>query len=51
MDEPPVLLGNNEGRNPVEYLLVALKTFLWVIRKSGCISKSMQMFRMNRKKK
>jgi hypothetical protein len=22
MDEPPVLLGNNEGRNPVEYLLV-----------------------------
>jgi uncharacterized OsmC-like protein len=31
MDEPPVLLGNNEGRNPVEYLLVAL---------SGCITTS-----------
>jgi uncharacterized OsmC-like protein len=29
MDEPPVLLGNNEGRNPVEYLLVAL---------SGCLT-------------
>lgn len=32
MDEPPVLLGNNEGRNPVEYLLVAL---------SGCLTTSM----------
>jgi uncharacterized OsmC-like protein len=32
MDEPPVLLGNNEGRNPVEYLLVAL---------SGCITTSL----------
>jgi uncharacterized OsmC-like protein len=31
MDEPPVLLGNNEGRNPVEYLLIAL---------SGCITTS-----------
>jgi len=31
MDEPPVLLGKNEGRNPVEYLLVAL---------SGCITTS-----------
>jgi uncharacterized OsmC-like protein len=31
MDEPPVLLGNNEGRNPVEYLLVAL---------SGCLTTS-----------
>jgi uncharacterized OsmC-like protein len=31
MDEPPVLMGNNEGRNPVEYLLVAL---------SGCITTS-----------
>jgi uncharacterized OsmC-like protein len=29
MDEPPVLLGNNVGRNPVEYLLVAL---------SGCLT-------------
>ncbi|MDD3618550.1 MAG: OsmC family protein [Desulfobulbaceae bacterium] len=29
LDEPPVLLGNNEGRNPVEYLLVAL---------SGCLT-------------
>ena len=29
MDEPPILLGNNEGRNPVEYLLVAL---------SGCLT-------------
>ena len=29
MDEPPVLLGNNDGRNPVEYLLVAL---------SGCLT-------------
>jgi uncharacterized OsmC-like protein len=29
MDEPPVLLGNNAGRNPVEYLLVAL---------SGCLT-------------
>jgi len=32
MDEPPVLLGNNEGRNPVEYLLVAL---------SGCLTTSL----------
>jgi uncharacterized OsmC-like protein len=31
MDEPPILLGNNEGRNPVEYLLVAL---------SGCLTTS-----------
>jgi uncharacterized OsmC-like protein len=29
MDEPPVLLGRNQGRNPVEYLLVAL---------SGCLT-------------
>ena len=29
MDEPPVLLGSNNGRNPVEYLLVAL---------SGCLT-------------
>lgn len=32
MDEPPVLLGSNEGRNPVEYLLVAL---------SGCLTTAM----------
>jgi len=32
MDEPPVLMGNNEGRNPVEYLLIAL---------SGCITTSL----------
>jgi uncharacterized OsmC-like protein len=32
LDEPPVLLGNNEGANPVEYLLVAL---------SGCLTTSM----------
>ena len=32
MDEPPVLLGNNDGRNPVEYLLVAL---------SGCLTTSL----------
>jgi uncharacterized OsmC-like protein len=32
MDEPPVLMGNNEGRNPVEYLLVAL---------SGCLTTSL----------
>ncbi|MDI6853072.1 MAG: OsmC family protein [Deltaproteobacteria bacterium] len=32
IDEPPVLLGNNRGSNPVEYLLVAL---------SGCITTSM----------
>ena len=31
MDEPPILLGNNDGRNPVEYLLIAL---------SGCITTS-----------
>lgn len=29
IDEPPVLLGNNKGGNPVEYLLVAL---------SGCLT-------------
>jgi uncharacterized OsmC-like protein len=32
IDEPPVLLGNNVGSNPVEYLLVAL---------SGCLTTSM----------
>jgi uncharacterized OsmC-like protein len=32
LDEPPVLLGNNLGTNPVEYLLVAL---------SGCLTTSM----------
>lgn len=32
IDEPPVLLGNNEGSNPVEYLLVAL---------SGCLTTSL----------
>jgi uncharacterized OsmC-like protein len=32
IDEPPVLLGNNLGSNPVEYLLVAL---------SGCLTTSM----------
>jgi uncharacterized OsmC-like protein len=32
MDEPPILLGNNEGRNPVEYLLVAV---------SGCLTTSL----------
>jgi len=32
MDEPPILLGNDEGANPVEYLLVAL---------SGCLTTSM----------
>jgi len=32
IDEPPVLLGNNMGSNPVEYLLVAL---------SGCLTTSM----------
>jgi uncharacterized OsmC-like protein len=32
IDEPPILLGNNEGSNPVEYLLVAL---------SGCLTTSM----------
>jgi uncharacterized OsmC-like protein len=32
MDEPPVLLGNNLGANPVEYLLVAL---------SGCLTTAM----------
>jgi len=25
LDEPPVLLGNNHGTNPVEYLLVACR--------------------------
>ena len=32
IDEPPILLGNNLGSNPVEYLLVAL---------SGCLTTSM----------
>jgi uncharacterized OsmC-like protein len=32
MDEPPVLLGNSEGTNPVEYLLIAL---------SGCLTTSL----------
>jgi uncharacterized OsmC-like protein len=32
MDEPPVLLGDNQGTNPVEYLLVAL---------SGCLTTSL----------
>ena len=32
MDEPPVILGNNEGANPTEYLLVAL---------SGCLTTSL----------
>jgi len=32
LDEPPVLLGKNEGSNPVEYLLVAL---------SGCLTTSL----------
>ncbi len=32
LDEPPVLLGNNEGANPVEYVLVAL---------SGCLTTSL----------
>lgn len=32
MDEPPVLLGKNEGANPVEYLLAAL---------SGCLTTSL----------
>ncbi|KAB2834994.1 MAG: OsmC family protein [Candidatus Brocadia sp.] len=32
LDEPPVLLGKNEGANPVEYLLVAL---------SGCLMTSL----------
>ena len=32
MDEPPVLLGSNQGANPVEYLLVAL---------SGCLTTSL----------
>jgi uncharacterized OsmC-like protein len=32
IDEPPVLLGNNYGANPVEYLLVGL---------SGCLTTSM----------
>lgn len=32
LDEPPILLGKNEGSNPVEYLLVAL---------SGCLTTSL----------
>jgi uncharacterized OsmC-like protein len=32
LDEPPILLGSNQGTNPVEYLLVAL---------SGCLTTSM----------
>lgn len=32
LDEPPALLGNSQGTNPVEYLLVAL---------SGCLTTSM----------
>ncbi|BCS54229.1 osmotically inducible protein C [Geobacter sp. SVR] len=32
MDEPPILLGENRGPNPVEYLLVAL---------SGCLTTSL----------
>jgi uncharacterized OsmC-like protein len=32
MDEPPVLLGTNQGANPVEYLLAAL---------SGCLTTSL----------
>ncbi|MDO3376609.1 OsmC family protein [Geoalkalibacter halelectricus] len=32
IDEPPVLLGENQGANPVEYLLVAL---------SGCLTTSL----------
>jgi len=32
LDEPPVLLGENQGANPVEYLLVAL---------SGCLTTSL----------
>jgi len=32
LDEPPVLLGNNEGANPVEYLLSAL---------AGCLTTSL----------
>jgi uncharacterized OsmC-like protein len=32
LDEPPVLLGKNQGPNPVEYLLVAL---------SGCLTTTM----------
>lgn len=32
IDEPPVLLGNNNGANPVEYLLVGL---------SGCLTTAM----------
>jgi uncharacterized OsmC-like protein len=32
IDEPPVLCGNNQGANPVEYLLVAL---------SGCLTTSL----------
>ena len=32
IDEPPILLGENKGANPVEYLLVGL---------SGCLTTSM----------
>lgn len=32
LDEPPILCGNNQGANPVEYLLVAL---------SGCLTTSL----------
>lgn len=32
LDEPPILLGTNQGTNPVEYLLVAL---------SGCLTTAM----------
>ena len=32
IDEPPVLLGSNEGANPVEYVLVGL---------SGCLTTSL----------
>ena len=32
IDEPPILLGNSQGSNPVEYLLVAL---------SGCLTTSL----------
>jgi uncharacterized OsmC-like protein len=32
LDEPPVLLGKNQGANPLEYLLLAL---------SGCLTTSL----------